>query len=65
MCEFYAYRMMPRLPAATLDSELPHAAGRLFQQYIVDAYAKVESQRLKWVVEDQKKLRVESMQGLL
>ena len=56
---------MQRQPADTLECELPHAAGRLFQQYIVDAYAKVESQRLNWVVQNQGKLRVESMQGLL
>ena len=45
--------------------ELPHSAGRLFQQYLVDAYSKVESQRLEWVLRNQNKLRVESLSGLM
>ena len=56
---------MQRCSATTRYAELPHAGGRLFQQYIVDAYAKVETERLNWVYRNQEKLRVESLQGLL
>ena len=44
---------------------MPHGAGRLFQQYLVDAYAKIESQRLDWVRANQQKLRMETLSGLL
>ena len=37
----------------------------LFQQYIVDAYCKVEGQRLKYIKRNQGALRVERYQGLL
>ena len=37
----------------------------MFQQYLVDAYAKVESERLDWVYRNQAKLRMDSLQGLL
>ena len=37
----------------------------MFQQYIVDAYAKIESQRLDWVLQNQQKLRTDSLSGLL
>ena len=65
MCEFYAYRLMQRIPAGSDQTELPHSCGRLFQQYVVDAYAKVESTRLTWVMKNQQKLRMESLLGLL
>ncbi|KAK9286855.1 hypothetical protein L1049_015261 [Liquidambar formosana] len=38
--------------------------GRVFQQYIVDAYAVIEEQHLKWVRDNQKTLRAELYQGL-
>ena len=44
---------MQRCPVDSDITELPHAAGRLFQQYIVDAYAKVESMRLDWLMRNQ------------
>jgi hypothetical protein len=46
--EFYAYRLQMR-PYNILDRRcyLP-MFGRLFQQYIVDQYAKVEAERLRW-----------------
>ena len=58
LCEFYSQRMMIFDVAR---SSLPHAGGRLFQQYVVDAYAKVEGQRLDWVYRNQDKLRMESL----
>ncbi|XP_057445063.1 uncharacterized protein LOC130737334 [Lotus japonicus] len=39
-------------------------AGRLFQQFIVDAYTMIESQRLNWVRFNQNKIRVEVYSGL-
>ena len=65
MAQFYAYRIMQRRHAAGSSIELPHAVGRLFQQYIVDSYAKVESMRLDWIQNNQNALRLESLQGLL
>ena len=63
LCEFYSQRMMIFDVAR---SSLPHAGGvRLFQQYVVDAYAKVEGQRLDWVYRNQDKLRIGSLQGLM
>ena len=52
-CDFYAHRCMQRYAADDGIVELPHAGGRLFQQYICDAYTKVESQRLNWVSQNQ------------
>eukprot|EP00973_Karenia_brevis_P053421 7425003-Karenia_brevis.AAC.1 len=51
------------LPASTVV-ELPYAAGRLFQQWTVNAYAKFESTRLEWVLRNQAKLRMDTLQGL-
>ena len=45
-------------------SILPHAAGRLFQQYCVDAYCKAEGQRLHWCRNNQDTLRTEEYQVL-
>ena len=65
MREFYAHRLCQRYSCDSGIVELPHAAGRLFQQYVVDAYVKLESQRLDWVLANQEKLRVDSLSGLL
>ena len=40
--QFYAYKLMIREPF----NPVPHSAGYLFQQYIVDAYCKAEARRL-------------------
>jgi hypothetical protein len=39
-------------------------AGRLLQEYIVDAYAQIEQSRLQWIRNNQDSLRVEVYQGL-
>ena len=39
---------------------LPHGAGLLFQQYIVDVYCRAEAQRLFYIRQNQEKLRSES-----
>ncbi|GBC01665.1 hypothetical protein RclHR1_04290001 [Rhizophagus clarus] len=41
-----------------------HLSGRLFQQYLVDQYAKWESNNLRWYRENQKHLRTEIYSGL-
>jgi len=38
--------------------------GRLFQQFIVDAYAAVEEDRLRWIRNNQATLRAEIYRGL-
>ena len=50
---YYAHCLMYR------EQLLPHGAGRLFQQYCVDAYTKMEAQRLHWVRKNQASLRLE------
>ena len=39
-------------------------ARRLFQQFMVDAYAKVKCERLQFPLREQKQLREESYKGL-
>ena len=64
-CVFYCHRIMQRCRADAGYVELPLAGGRLFQQYLVDAYVKVETERLQWVYHNQTKLRADSLQGLM
>ena len=63
--EFYSHRFMQRYSHDSGFVEPPHAAGRLYQQYLVDAYVKLESQRLDWVKANQSKLRLDTLHGLL
>jgi hypothetical protein len=57
--QFYQYRIADR------GDFNPILQGKaLFQQYVVDAYVKVEETRLEWQRKNQKKLRVESYKGL-
>ena len=41
-----------------------HRMGRLFQQYIVDMYVKIEGERLSFLRHNQRKLRADVYQGL-
>ena len=50
MTEFYAYHLMTRVGTDVDIVELLHSAGKLFQPYAVDVFAKVESSRLDWVL---------------
>ncbi|XP_028777507.1 uncharacterized protein LOC114734111 [Neltuma alba] len=61
MREYFAYRLMFR---ENEISTLLHA-GNLFQQFIVDGYTMIESQRLLWVRTHQKELRAYLYQGLI
>lgn len=38
--------------------------GRLLQQYVVDNYVKIETQRLRWIRSNQRDIRSELYQGL-
>lgn len=56
--EFYRYRLMIREDLSI------HHFRRLYQQYIVDKYAKMEGQRLLFIRCNQTKLRADLYQGL-
>ncbi|KAK9665592.1 hypothetical protein RND81_14G122000 [Saponaria officinalis] len=58
--EFFAFRIQDRKsePSTILS------AGRLFQQFCVDAYTMVESQRLSYIRFNQPKLRLEKYNNL-
>ena len=58
--EYYIYRIAIRRDFSAL-----HLAGKLFQQFVVDAYVKVEGQRLDFIRHNQDQLRAESYQGLV
>jgi hypothetical protein len=58
--EYYSYRLAVREDFSPL-----FRAGKLFHQYLVDAYVKVESQRLDFIRQNQATLRVERYQGLM
>ncbi|GBO11991.1 hypothetical protein AVEN_7680-1 [Araneus ventricosus] len=59
--QFYAYRLAMRS-----DFSILHHSGKLFQQYIVDAYVKTEGSRLNYLHNNNKKtLRIEHYKGLL
>jgi hypothetical protein len=58
--EYYAYRLQIR----SHSTNLLLRAGRLFQQYVVDMYVKIESNRLNFHRHNQDKIRSELYQGL-
>ena len=58
--EFYNYMTAMRPSFSPI-----HFGGKLFQQYLVDAYCKVEAGRLCYHALNQSKLRADSYQGLL
>ncbi|XP_078438602.1 uncharacterized protein LOC144709071 [Wolffia australiana] len=60
MNQFYAYHFMVRDSSTVL-----HLSGRLFQEYVVDAYAKVEESRLHWIRCNQSTLRSSLYRGLV
>ncbi len=61
--QFYSYRLAIRKPTQELYSSI-HLSKKLFHQYIVDSYIKIEAGRLNRIRNNQKQLRVESYQGL-
>ena len=50
--------------AQACKSVLPHAGGRLFQQWCVDVFTRIEGERLEWCRRNQPLLRCETLQGL-
>ena len=58
--QYYKYRLM--VCGGTFNTI--HRMGRLFQQYVVDNYAKIEDGRLHYIRSNQSKLRAELYQGL-
>jgi len=59
MAEFYGYRLQHR----NIDDIALLRGDRLWHQYIVDAYAAIEQNRLKYLRLNQKKLRADLYQG--
>jgi hypothetical protein len=60
MAEFYGYRLQHR----DIDGIALLQGDRLRHQYIVDAYAAIEQNHLKYLRLNQKKLRADLYQGL-
>jgi acetyltransferase-like isoleucine patch superfamily enzyme len=60
MAEFYGYRLQHR----DIDGIASFRGDRLRHQYIVDAYAAIEQNRLKYLRLNKKKLRANFYQGL-
>ncbi|XP_028104090.1 uncharacterized protein LOC114303137 [Camellia sinensis] len=60
-CDFYSY-MLQICPG---DQSLFLRGGRLLQQYVVDNYVKIESNKLRWIRTHQNHIRVDFYQGLL
>ena len=60
LLQYYSYRLAIRSAFSPI-----HSAGKLFQQYLVDAYVKTEASRLDFIRRNQAKLRVELYQGLM
>lgn len=59
MSEYYRFHLMRRP-----GNEFIHLAGRLAQEYVVDAYAKIEESRLQVVRHNQATLRANLYQGV-
>jgi hypothetical protein len=57
---YYAFRIHYR----TDGSDVLFRAGRLFQQYVVDAWASIEESNLCWVRLHQKELKADTYQGI-
>jgi len=57
--QFYSYRLQIR------DGDWLQSAGRLYQQYIVDQYAKIEQNRLNYLKQNQATLRTDLYNGIM
>ncbi|CAB5176430.1 unnamed protein product [Rhizophagus irregularis] len=57
--QFYSYRLQIR------DGDWIQNAGRLYQQYIVDQYAKIEQNRLNYLKHNQATLRTDLYNGVM
>lgn len=59
---YYAYRLFTC--PTVIDSNNIFYGGRLFQQFVCDAWASIEQSNLTWIFHNQKKLRSDLYQGL-
>ncbi|XP_022894082.1 uncharacterized protein LOC111408566 [Olea europaea var. sylvestris] len=59
--EYYSYKLQIR-PS---DKSVLLHPGRLFQQYVVDMYVKIETSRLDYFRSNQKQIRAELYQGIV
>lgn len=62
--EFYAYRLQIRSLSETDHRSYFWMSGRLMHQYVVDQYAKIETERLRFLRFNQDTLRAELYQGV-
>jgi hypothetical protein len=60
--QFYSYKLAVRPDGFHFSSI--HLSNKLFHQYLVDLYIKIEANRLNYIRTNQQKLHVESYQGL-
>ncbi|XP_074370042.1 uncharacterized protein LOC141711481 [Apium graveolens] len=60
MKEYYSYTFMVRIE----QGQTLRLGGRLYQQFIVDAFSAIEQSRLWYIQKNQKKLRVELYRNL-
>jgi hypothetical protein len=58
--QYHAYRLFPRVD----DFNAIFRARRLFQQYVVDAAATIEQNRLAWINNNQRRIRADLYRGL-
>lgn len=58
--EWFAYKLQERAK----ETSLMHMSRKLFQQFLVDGYTMIESERLSFIRYQQKKLRVDSYRNL-
>jgi hypothetical protein len=61
MLQYYSYALAIR----DKSFSLLHASRKLFHQYLVDAYTKIEANRLRYIKTNQKELRCEVYKGLM
>ena len=62
--QYTSYRLQIRKKDSVLRYNIIHKAGRLFQQYIVDMFAKMEQNNFSWIRANQSTIRAELYQGL-
>src|SRR6266478_1378120 len=59
--EFFAYRLFQHMG----ETDHIFRAGRLFQQFMCDAWAAAEQSNLRWIENNQRKIRSDLYQGLV
>jgi hypothetical protein len=60
MREFVAFRIQERI----FEDSVVLRSKRLFQQFVVDLYSMIESQRLSWIRNNQTKIRSDFLMGI-